>query len=272
MSVRIPLTLAALLFIQGPLARSAEAPADPAALREAWQASALNLFKDANHRFADLTGREARFGEAVTLLQVQPKTASNINRSASLLEQVRADNPGDELGIAALYHLGRLEQVHRMPVNPAAAIAHFNTLIQDHPGHPFTEQAITKLAIIELYAPDNAARRPAVFERFTALADTLVTSDARRDLNLTLGNAALRFGLGDERALERYLIAEQAGIHLTTVRSSTLVTIGELARKLGRHDIAREHYQLFLKDFQRDDRRLMVKEALATLPSKEDRS
>lgn len=272
MSVRIPLALATLLFLQGPLARSAEATADPAALREVWQTSALNLFKDAHHSFSDLSGREARFGEAVTLLQVQPKTSSNINHAATLLEQVLADNPGDELGIAARYYLGRLEQVHRMPVNPTAATAHFNTLIQEHPGHPLTEQAIVKLALIELYSPDDAAARLAAFERFTALADTLATADARRDLNLTLGAVALRFDLGQDRALKRYLAAEQAGIHLTTVRSSTLVTIGELARKTGRHDIAREHYLLFLKDFQRDERRLMVKEALATLPAKEDRS
>lgn len=265
MSTRPPFILTALVLAACPLARAAT---PPPTLQQAWEDAALNLTKEANHGFAVLEGREARFGEAVTLLQVQPKTDVNIQRAATLLEGIVTENTGDELGITARYYLGRLEQVHRTPLNPPAAAGHYAVLMRDYPGHPLTEQAIVKLALLELYAP--AATKEArlqVFEKFRLLGERLQTHDAIRDLNLTLANAALRLDLGDELALPAYIAAHRAGIHLTNVRGDVVVSIGELARKTGRTDLAREYYRLFLDEFHRDNRRLTIRERLAALPA-----
>ncbi|MFH1498892.1 MAG: hypothetical protein ABII82_13825 [Verrucomicrobiota bacterium] len=263
MFIRSTILLPALLLALWPQARAATPPA----LSQAWEDAALNLTREAHRSFAALDGREARFGEAVTMLQLQPKTDPNIERAANLLEEVVAERADDELGIAARFYLGRLEQVHRTPLNPEAAAEHFAVLLRDFPGHPLTEQAVVKLALLELYAPGTPAEQLAAFEKFRRLGEELKTHDAIRDLNLTLGNAAQRLALGDELALPCYIAAYRAGIHLTSVRGDTLVSIGELARKTGRHELAREHYQRFLEEFKRDNRRLTIRERLDSLPA-----
>lgn len=269
MPSRPPIILSALMLATCPLARSAT---PPPTLLQAWQDTALNLTKEANQGFAALAGREADFGEAITLLQIQPKTDVNIRRSATLLEGVITENAADELGIAARYYLGRLEQVHRTPLNPQAAAGHYAVLIREFPTHPLTEQAIVKLALLELYTPniDKDARRQ-TFEKFLRLGEGFKTHDAIRDLNLILANAALRLELGDELALHSYIAAHRAGIHLTAVRGNVIVSIGELARKTGRTELAREYYRLFLDQFQRDNRRLTIRERLDALPASEAR-
>lgn len=266
-----PMTVRPLILVSGLLLTLVPsvhaATSNEAALAEAWQQTALNLFNDANLSFAELSGREARFGEAVTLLQVQPKTNANVDRAVALFGEVLAENAGDKLGITARYYLGRIEQLHRSPINPEAAAGHFRQLVQEYPAHPMAEQALVKLALIELYGNATDVERQAAFERLAGSVATLKTADAIRDLNLILAEAGLRFGQSPAMALDHYIAAEQAGIHLTTVRGSVLVAIGELARQVGRVDVARRYYELFLQDFQRDTRRRLIRERLAALPA-----
>lgn len=256
---RTPLLLAAALLVT-PFSY-AEDPLLPA-----WHDASFSLFRDAQRRFSAAQGPEARFGEALTLLQLQPKTDANIEHAAQLLAEVVRTTPNTEPGIAALYYLGRLEHAHRSPRNLPAATTHYRALIAARPDHPLAEQAIIKLGVIELYADLTPAERLAHYAALDRQAKTLKTSTAQRDIHILLAEAALRFALGSDLALEHYLAADRAGIVRATVVADIWVRIGELARETGRNDVARTYYSKFLDTFERDVRRRIVTEHLEALP------
>lgn len=233
----------------------------------AWRDASLSLFKEAHGAFAAAAGREARLGHAITLLAQQPRTAGNVDAAAEALEALIAESPADETAIVARFYLGRLEQLHRTPENPGAAVAHFKRLIAEHPGSPWAEQAAVKVALIELHEAISAAERLRRFEHHRQIAPALATAPARRDLHLLLADVALRFDLGEALALDELLAADRAGIVRTTAQAQIWVQIGELARRTGRDEVAREHYRKFLAAFERDNRRGMILEHLAALPA-----
>lgn len=245
-----------------------EKPPAPS-LREAWEAAAQGRFAEAQHAFALQTGREAQLGAALNLLQMQPRTEAKVAQAAEQLAALVAADPDDQTGISALYFLARIEHIARYTPDLEAAARHYRRLIETHPRHPLAGQAIVKLAIITLYAPD-AARTPAEtrahYDAFDARTGRLPTLATQRDLHLVLGDAALRLRLGDDLALRHYLAALQAGILRPPLRADTLIKTGELARDLRQTDLARVQLQTFLDEFPRDTRRLAVGDTLATLP------
>ncbi len=239
---------------------------------DGWKALANGLSGNALERFSAVQtvhpeDREARLGEALSLLQLQPHTDSRVRRAVDLLDALLNENPTDELGARALYFRGRAEQVHRLTPEPLAAERHYERLIETHPGHPLAGQAAVKLALIRLYRPQTPEALADAFADFTARARSLPNAAARRDLHLVLGEAALRLDMGEAAALDHFLAALEAGILLRPIRADTLARVGELAAELGRADLARRHYAAFIAEFPRDPRRLVVEERLAALPS-----
>jgi hypothetical protein len=257
------LLLPLLVLATAPFARSAGEQAG--SLRAAWAEVALNLFADAHRSFAALPGDEARLGEAITGLQLQPKTAARVERSAAVLRRLAEGTNDPDLSAMARFYLARVEHFHRLQPDLAAAMEGYAELIRRHPGHPLADEALARMASIELYQPAEPGERAALVDRYGALAADLPMGDARRDLHLLLADAVLRFGLGDAIALEHLLAAEATGIRSATVRAATLVSIGELAQRLGQLEVARIHYESFLELGQRDSRRRLVEERLAAL-------
>lgn len=236
-------------------------------LEKAWRDTAFSLFRDANRAFIEQTGREARLGQALSLLQVQPKTDRNISEAASLLEEVRATDQNDNLGITARYYLGRLEHVHRTQPAPAAALPHYRELVRDHPQHPLAAQAAVKMGIIELYSPLPNEERNRLIRDYSALAQTFTDANGRRDLHLLIGEVILRFDLDKAAALDQFRAADAAGITRSTLQAEIWVKIGELARELEQYELARTYYQRFMELAVRDNRRRMIEERLAALPA-----
>lgn len=234
----------------------------------AWEQAALGLFKDAHAAFAQRadTDREARFGQAVTLLNLQPKTDANLDRAAALLESVAAADPADDLGINARYFAARVAHIHRATPDEASALARYRQLAALDSPHPLAQRALVQIALLELFQPNVAADDVRLrFDPLAARGATLTDASARRDFNLVLGDAALRFGLGDALALDHLLAADDAGIARVNTRQDAWLRIAELARRVGRTAVAVAYYRRFLADFPRDARRLMVKERLAAL-------
>ncbi len=245
---------------------------------EAWAAAATGLFADAHAHFATqapdsdgVADHEAQLGRAVTLLQLQPKTETRIRAAADVLDTLLASTSG-EIAANARFFRARIEHVHRSTPDLPAAVQHYERLIADHPGHPLAEQAVVKLAIIQLYRQQSRPDLEMRFTEFAARTEDLASTGARRDLHLLLGETALRFNLGERAALDHFLAALEAGILLRSVRADTLVRSGELAVRLGQTDVARHHYQLFLDEFQRDPRRLTITQHLAALDATSPRT
>jgi tetratricopeptide (TPR) repeat protein len=265
------LSLLALATLAQPALRAETTPAEtpPAAASPAaaaWQDASVGLFSDALLAFQKLEGADARYGEALGLLMRQPKTAGNVDRAAEMLSALVAAEPDSETGIAARYHLGRIEQTHRMTPDPVAARRVFQELVAAHPAHPYAQQAVVKLAIIDLYERVPADTRRARFDAFVEQTASLSDPVARRDLRLLLADAAQRFDYPALLALDLLVGADEDGIARRAEQANVWVRIGILAAENKRPEIARAYFEKFLATYIRDSRRLPIEEMLANLP------
>lgn len=262
--------LPALVALAAPLFASvSSAPEETPAARSPWDLVALGLLDEARTAFDALPAgdRAARFGRAVTLLNIQPKTDANLDRAAGLFSSVADERGDDDLGVSSRYYLARIPQLHRVKPDDRAALALYRELAALRSPHPLAQRALVHIALIELFEP----RLPAdeLRTRFADLAsrgETLSDPSALRDFHLVMGDAALRFGLGDDTVLEHLLAADRAGLVRATSRRENWIRIAETARIAGRPGIAAAYYRRFLDDSPRDARRLAVKERLASLP------
>lgn len=271
MPARTPLlpALFASLLLVSPLGASetpAAATTDPVA--QAWRDATLYLFKESGQGFREQTSREGRLGRGTLLLVQQPKTEANLNAAAREFESLIAEGANDDVAAASRYLLGRVAHVHRFQPDLGVAAQHYRALVSEQPGHLLADHARIKLALIELHQPGLSPERAAsLIDAFGEEADALARASSRRDFHLLLAAAALHHRLGDERPLRHYLAADQAGGSSPTARANNLVAIGELASRVGRHELAREYFERFLAEFQRDNRRALVRSKIAALPA-----
>ena len=256
-------TLAAVLALLLPTLSASEGGASlPGAYREA----ARMLCNEAADAFRAQAGREAMFGQAAALLNVQPRTPGNVDHAAALLGQVRIGSADDEPGIAATYLSARLEQTQREPADLPAALRLYDALYRAHPAHPLAQMALVKGTLLRLYDPSKSEpERHQDFDGAEQGIGNLTDHDARRDGEAVLAAACERFGYGDDRRLTHLLAQEAAGAVGWDVRRDLVLTIAEVARRLGRDAVAAEHYRTFLDLARRDPRRFTVQQRLAAL-------
>lgn len=263
MPSRPPRFLAFFLLTGLPLiAAPAATPSDP------WAQASLGLFKDAHRAFSEAPAadREARFGEAVALLNVQPKTDANLDHAAALFRALVADDPADDYAIGARYFLARIPHVHRATPDAALALAGYRELAALDSPHPLAQRAVVLVALLELFEPGiSAEERVARFERLSARGAALVDSSARRDFHLVMAEAALRHKFDDRITLEHLLAADRAGIVRAVTQRDTWLRTAEIARRAGRPDVAIASYRRFLENFRSDPRRRAIQEHLAEL-------
>ncbi|HEY9250863.1 MAG TPA: hypothetical protein VIO38_17100 [Rariglobus sp.] len=207
--------------------------------------------------------RTVRYGEAVSLLNVQPRTHANIDKAYALFEEIRSTSPDDDLGIASRYMQGRIEQVQRATPDLAKADAIFSGLGRDHPAHPVAQRARVKLALIRLYADIDAAERRRRYDEFSAGAASLTDAGAKVQMHLLLGEFARRLHYGHEQEFAHLLAADEAGVTKRRLQGELLVRIGDLARLTGRPGVARDYYTRYLEQFPRTDRRSLIEGYLA---------
>lgn len=246
------------------------APAKVDPVEKAWRDATLYLFQESYLGFPKTEAPEARLGRAALLLLQQPKTDANLDAAVAELEALAGDPApaAAETAATARYLLGRVAHLHRAPADPAAAAAHYRRLIAEHPAHLLADQALVKLALIELHDPALAAEeRVARLDAYSVRGDALARVSSRRDLHLTLAGIAWQYRLGDERMLRHYLAADAAGVVSPTQRANVVVSIGELASRVGRTDLARAAFERYLAEFSRDYRRALVRDKLAALPA-----
>jgi len=217
--------------------------------------------------FARAQGREARLGEAVTLLNLQPKTARNIERAALLLDEVAAADPGDELGISARYLRARLEEVHRSEPQPAEAARRYLELTRTGGAHPLAQQAVVRLTLLRLYPFDETGTPSERLAAAEALGAGLSDPAAIRDHAMLVGQACLYYQLPLTQARRHLERALAAGVLGSAIRADLLVTLGEISRELGDAPRAEQAYRAYLRENPQGDRTSAVKRRLAELPA-----
>lgn len=239
----------------------ASASTNDPTLQSAWKLAEANLFNDSNSVFRQLKGkpqveeRERAFGEAVTYLNVQPRTPQNIARSQELLKTLAEGD--DAYAPLAGFYLARIDEDYLTPPEPARAQEAYRKLLEQKTGDPLVESSAVRLALMaELSAADPESRKEALLGT-RSLSQYLLTSEGRRDFHLNLGLALIKAG-DIATGLEELLAADAEGITRPLTQRVAWVTIAEAARLKGKNELAAKYYRMFLEKHKRDTRSYMV--------------
>ena len=210
--------------------------------------------------------RMARYGEAVASLNAIPKTVGNINRADAIFAELVQVSETDEITPRAMYHRGRIQQIHQRVPDLGKASAIYREMISRWPNEMFTQIAIVKLATIQLYEPTLREEKYRRYTELAALEDLLRFAPPRRDFNYVMGVACLSLELSKEKALYHLIACEDAGITLPAIRINTYCRIGVTAKQLGRYELAAAYFRKFMEASPRDPRKQMIKDQIADLP------
>lgn len=240
-------------------------------LAEAWEAVRWFEFNDANTLFNELAEREngespeILFGRAVTLINRQPKTSANVAKAESFLEGIKARDPHDEWGIRARFFLARIAQIHRENHDLERAKGIYSELLREHGETVVGQLAAINWAILHLYISDTSTSIESRMADVEALVFEVGGDWAKKDLHLLLGSVYLQSELSEERSLDHYVAAGEIGIISTGYRSGIYITIGSLAERLGKTEIALKHYRSFVQEYPRDNRTYTIRKRIEAL-------
>ena len=224
---------------------------------EGWRQLSILNPNEAGRVFAAGTdgpdGREARFGEAVSLLNAEPRTAENIGEASRLFQSVRLRRDDDDLGAGAAYYQARIAQLQGSTPDRAAAVEGLRNLIARHPGSTYAQLAAPKLAILLLYDDVPPREWEDRVREIGALIPRLRAPEARRDTRLILAGALLRLRRDHARAYPLITQCLDAGLVTRVSRiNALLLQAAESARALGRDADAIADYRRYLAAFPRD--------------------
>lgn len=237
----------------------------PTAARATWREVSRLLVADAHRAFhSDASdAREARYGEAVTLLNKQPRTEANIERARRLFEQLAGPEGADDFSAAARYYLGRIEQVHRLTPNLPRAKEIYAELMADRPGDMYAQLAGVKLCLLNLYAsgPDRGQRLAAGEQ----LAGFFTLPEAKRDYHLAMADAYVRYAADDRRLLDHLLAADASTDMTRTARADIYARIVDAATRVGERRLAIDYCHRYLGLRLRAARVSLIEERLRQL-------
>ena len=210
--------------------------------------------------------RRARYGEALALLNAVPKTSGNIARAGAIFVELAQGPEDDAITPRAMYHQGRIQQIHRRVPDWGKASAIYREMIDRWPEEMFTQMAIVKLATIQLYEPTSEEEKLRRYAELESLEDLLTLAPPRRDFHYVMGVACLSLELSKVRALYHLMACEEAGITLPVIRINTYCRIGVTAKQLGRFELAALYFRKFMTASPRDLRTQMIKDQIEDLP------
>jgi tetratricopeptide (TPR) repeat protein len=240
-------------------------------LKSAWEEASRLLVNDANRSFNKIKnaeGEEKRvvlYGRAITLINVQPKTSTNIDKAKALFNEVIAGSETDDLSVASLFALARIAQIYQLRPDDEEAILLYTDLIKRHPNHTLAQKAYAKRAVLRAY---SLKKEPDLENRFQLIvkeAPLVIEPTARRDYMSLLANLAINLEKPPGLILDFLIQVEATGMLSERGLGDLYVRLGEFARAAGKKDIAIHYYNVFLNTSIRDMRRLIVRERLEEL-------
>ncbi|HEY5752093.1 MAG TPA: tetratricopeptide repeat protein [Chthoniobacterales bacterium] len=269
----LPACLFAAILAHGmDLRGAAESDSSASAeIDQAWEEGATFRFNEANMRFSKLAGkpgvneRERLLGEAITLLNRQPRTRSNIADAQTILERLVRENGTDAAAVFAQYFIGRIEQSYLDPPNYEAARRTYRDLLARFPGDVMAEHAASHLVLLDLYGTISKEERLKRLTDLETLGTGLTTSQGKREFHINLGQACLDLGISDEKALEHFLLADKEGITRWQTEMTVWAIIAELARTERKRDVAIEYYKKIIAKYPSNVRTFTMKKRLESL-------
>jgi hypothetical protein len=260
---RRPLSCLAAGLLAAVAARATEQTLRPT-LAAAWQTLSIGFYADAADQFSAAgSSREARLGLAIVQLNRPPIMPSSLAEAQRQFTELAGGD--DTIGHAARYFLARLQQMHPMTPDPAAAARAYEQLVATGADDTWCRLALVKLAILRLTvrpaAGDVATRLAAVEPLLTRTVDPAT----RHDLHLVLAEARLNHEIYDATTLSHLRAALATTTASDTMRADMLIQIARVATLLGDRATAQEHYERFLHDYPKERRCYTVSMALAHL-------
>lgn len=243
------------------------APAEPT-LKAAWEAAEDNQAGLAYRIFRSLQGREGidererQFGEAVSVLNVQPRTAENIRQAKDLfLELLKGD---DRFAGLSEFFLARLHADYTDPRDLPTAKRFYRSALERGTGDPVVETGAARL--VNMTEADHPQPEDAIraLNELEPLASQLKTPQGKRTFHEAMGQGYILAG-ELEAGLRHHLIAESFGFTRRQTEAASWVTIAEAARELRKNDIAAEYYRKFLAKYLRDSRSYLIAKKLREL-------
>jgi len=227
-------------------------------LTAGWQAlgayradDAMQVFTAGAQSANPTVAREGRFGRGMALLTKQPVTSGQIDEARRLFAEL-ADSGTDDPAQGARFFLGRIAQHHQETPDAAEAARQFRRLIAEHERSVWAQSALSRLALLQLYALDPALspeQRIAETEKLLAHAHV---PPAEGELHIALAEAIFFYRLPAQAALPHLLAAERLGGYDRVGRADVLLQIAELSRLSGQKAQAAKFYHLFLNENPRD--------------------
>lgn len=210
------------------------------------------------------TARAARLGRGVALLAKQPVDAAQLAEARRIFGDL-VGSGRDDVAQGARFFLARIAQHHQPQPDEAEAARQFEQLIAEHRDSPWTQAALSRLALLKIYALNRAAppaTRVTEAETLLALARE---PQAESDLRCALAEAIFYYHLPAERALPHLLVIERLRKVDAVTRADVLVQIGEVSVLAGDKAQAKIFYAKLLAEFPRDQRHSMVAQKLQAL-------
>jgi len=250
-------------------AGTARVSADPE-LVPGWQAlasyhaeQALPVFDRKLNASDPAVAREAHFGHALAALNKQPVSAGQIEEARRGFAEL-ADG-SDDVAQGARFFLGRIAQNHQQTPDPLEADRQYRQLIAGHPDSMWAQTALSRLAILEIYALDPSSPPEVRIARADKLVALARTPSAACELHLVIANAIFFYRLPDGPTLAHLLAAVRSDRLDRATRTEVLVQVAELSRLAGDKAQAARYYQLFLDENPIDFRCYIVRERLAAV-------
>ncbi len=166
-----------------------------ASLDEAWVLAENNLASDAYRMFRALKDhpgideRERAFGEASTLLNLQPRTTENVRLAEALFESISSEN--DLKGLLSKFFLAKILSDYVSPPRYSEALTACKELVALRSGNPVVENTASRIVALTETSFSKRSERLAALRALEPLAESLSSKPGRRDFFLTLGFAYL---------------------------------------------------------------------------------
>lgn len=245
--------------------------AEEKSLSEIWHMVSISRFNEANRLFAataraehldELAREEARYGEAVTFLEVQPKTSGNIEQAIRILEDLAENAHSSEIAASSLYYLARILEMHAAERDPLAAAEIYRRLLETHRGHPLAEHGAVNLAQIQLWVVAEGRPDAEQVRALEGLLDQVDRPSSRATLHMVLGDAWLRTGSGEAEAFSHYSSVLEWDQLPVITRGDMLCLVGNLGKQLKHYDRSIAAFESFIEENPYSSRITLVRRAL----------
>jgi len=228
-----------------------------------WEQAGQLQFNAARDSFRRGTqDRTAQLGEAASLLNVQPRTTANRERSKTLLHGLIDSGLPDASTLAAHYLLGRIALAHEPQPRLDTARTHFTAVVAHDPNQPYAALAGAQLVLLALAGSGEIIQR---VDEAELHALRLPPGGIRAAVFFVMAQFVLDAQAGPQRALGFLRRSLEDGLATPGARADALVAAAQLAAN---HDTlaSTDWREAFLREFPRDPRAARLRSLSSPTP------